>query len=85
MKVVGEILSGRALSRNFCTDMIDGSSMPKRKAAAIGGTGSITLDPKRPTACGSTGTLRLNGLVARDGTTFAPIEVRSSGIGCYSG
>jgi hypothetical protein len=37
-------------------------------------------------ACGSTtGTLRLNGLVARDGAAFAPVEFTSSMIGCYSG
>ena len=27
----------------------------------------------------------IDGLEAEDGTTFAPVEVRSTGLGCYSG
>jgi hypothetical protein len=86
--VAVEISTGHNLSRNFCTDLPEASSNPLTRKAAARGTGEITLDPAMPAAeaCGSTnGTLRLNGLVGSDGTTFAPIEFTSSTIGCYSG
>ena len=86
--VAVEIPAGHNLSDNFCTDVPATSSIPVRKEAAAGGIGEITLGPALPAAkaCGSTnGTLRLKGLVGKDGTTFAPIEFTSSSIACYAG
>ena len=83
-----EILTGHNLGRNFCTDLPDPSSYPLTTVTAVAGTGEIALDAALPLteACGSTtGTLRLNGLIADDGTAFAPIDVTSPMIGCYSG
>jgi hypothetical protein len=88
LAIAVEVLTGHNLSRNFCTDLPETSSNPVTKDAAIAGTGDITLAAAKPAAdaCGSTtGTLRLNGLVAKDGTAFAPSEFTSPMIGCYSG
>jgi hypothetical protein len=85
--VTTEILTGSNLARNFCTDLPDSSSNPTLRQPATAGRGVITLGPAaKPMACGTTeGTLRLDGLIAKDGTTFAPVEVTSAAIGCYSG
>ncbi len=83
-----EILTGHNLARNFCTDVLDTLSYPVTTVTAVAGTGEIILDAAKPIAeaCGSTsGTLRLKGLIASVDTTFAPINITSSMIGCYSG
>lgn len=83
-----EILTGHNLSRNFCTDLPDSGSNPVTRVTPVAGTGEIMLDALLPLteACGSTtGTLRLEGLTTGNGTTFAPIEITSKVIGCYSG
>lgn len=83
------VLHGTHLDRNFCTDVIDGNSQPTKTQKAMGGTGEITLGPSPRQAgggCGTTaGSLTIAGLVAEDGTRFAPILVDSPNIGCYSG
>ena len=85
-----EVLEGENLQRNFCTDVLDGSAEPRERQGAVAGEGTIRLDPLPPgldpMGCGSvSGELELTGLQAADGTTFAPIRVRSDSIGCYSG
>lgn len=85
-----EVLEGENLGRNFCTDLPDPASDPRSRQVAAAGEGKLTLDPAPggPNAftCGTvTGELELNGLVAKDGTTFAPIRITSDSIGCYAG
>jgi hypothetical protein len=84
-----EILRGHDLARNFCTDVIDAASEPEDRQPAQAGRGQITLDPAPDdlgASCGDLGgELRLDGVIAEDGTTFAPITVTSDAIGCYSG
>lgn len=87
-EVAVTVLRGQDMARNVCTDVIDGASEPTSSAAAVAGEGEIVLGPVDPDgyeSCGTRGTLRLTGLEAPDGTTFAPIEVTSDEIGCYSG
>jgi hypothetical protein len=83
-----EVLTGADLSRNFCTDVIDMSSQPDTRSAAVAGQGRVTIaiPPRDGSGCGRTlGSLDLSGLVAADGTEFSPITVESRDIGCYSG
>ena len=83
-----EILVGDHLERNFCTDVLFTESEPQEVLAATGGEGEVVLDPPLTATdnpCGAAGTLTLDGLVAEDGTAFAPIEVSSDEIGCYAG
>jgi hypothetical protein len=82
-----EVLRGRDLPRNFCTDVIDSRSEPTEAQPAVAGTGRVTLEPLvSPTGCGSiAGELTLEGVVAEDGTELAPIAVSSRHVGCYSG
>ena len=87
-EVTIEVLRGTNLDANFCTDVVIEESEESWSGTATAGTGQITLEPTDPSQtsnCGADGTLRLDGLVADDGTTFAPIEVRSPYIGCYAG
>lgn len=88
--VAVEVLDGDHLDRNFCTDVFDGDAEPRRRQAAVSGTGTVTLDPlpegPDSVSCGSVaGELELRDLEAEDGTLFAPIRVSSDSIGCYSG
>ena len=88
--VTVEVLEGRRMSQNFCTDVINGAAEPRQRQEAVAGEGTIRLDPALsgfdPMECGSvSGELELTGLEAENGTTFAPIQVRSDSIGCYSG
>lgn len=88
--VIVEVLRGRQMTMNFCTDVISTDAQPTSTMAATAGEGEIVLDAAPPegeyTACGSTrGSLRLTGLDAEDGTTFAPITLASETVGCYSG
>ena len=85
-----EVLEGQGMRQNFCTDVVNGSARPRQRQEAVAGEGTIRLDPLPqgldPVGCGSvSGELELTGLEAEDGTTFAPIRVRSDSIGCYSG
>ncbi|HET6663256.1 MAG TPA: hypothetical protein VFG94_03325 [Acidimicrobiales bacterium] len=85
-----EIVEGEALSRNFCTDVIDAASEERSRQGVTEGEVTVTLDPasgaQDPFSCGSvSGKLELHGLVAEDGTTFAPVTVTSDAIGCYAG
>ena len=82
------VLHGEHLDRNFCTDLIVTNWEPTSRQAAIAGAGEIVLAPAPASGqgCGATpGSLRLEGLVAQDGTRFAPIRVQSQNIGCISG
>lgn len=83
------VLRGKHLARNFCTDLINGNWQPTSSQKAVKGTGEIVLGPASEQVgqgCGKTrGSLELDGLVAEDGTAFAPIKVESQNIGCYSG
>ncbi|MGB2838888.1 MAG: hypothetical protein WBC76_03575, partial [Actinomycetes bacterium] len=73
----------------FCTDAINGSWQPTSSQKAVTGTGEIVLGPASVhvgQGCGETrGSLKLDGLVAEDGTAFAPIKVVSQDIDCFSG
>ena len=83
------VLRGKHLERNFCTDVIMGNWQPTSSQKAVKGAGMIVLGPASEQVgqgCGKTrGTLKLDGLVAEDGTRFAPIKVVSQNIGCYPG
>ena len=83
------VLRGKHLARNFCTDLINGNWQPTSSQKAVTGTGEIVLGPASVhvgQGCGETrGSLKLDGLVAEDGTAFAPIKVVSQDIDCYSG
>jgi hypothetical protein len=80
--------SAEAMTQDFV--LADGSAWPWERQGAVAGEGTIRLDPALPgpdlMGCGSVSReLELTGLEAEDGTTFAPIRVRSDSIGCYSG
>ena len=48
--------------------------------------GEVVLEPRPPGASPTvSGTVRLSGVVATDGTAFAPIEVTSDCIACHFG
>jgi hypothetical protein len=82
------VLSGSDLARNFCTDLPDPSANPAGTQTATDGTGVLAVGPRLAdyAGCGHVrGTLSLDGLVAEDGTVFAPIRVTTEAIGCYSG
>lgn len=83
------VLRGKHLERNFCTDVIMGNWQPTSSQKAVKGTGEIVLGPASVhvgQGCGKTrGSLKLDGLVAEDGTRFAPITVESQNIGCLAG
>jgi hypothetical protein len=85
-----EVLKGGVLTSNFCNDVISTSSEPVRRYGVVAGEGSIRLDPalRDPVPYGHPpvrGELELTGLVAEDGTAFAPIRVTSDWIGSQSG
>lgn len=82
-----EVLRGSDLPRNFCNDVIDLDSEPTSTMPATAGSGEIVLEPPIDAAngCGSTGSVRADGLTAQDGTTFEPIAITSDSIGCYAG
>ena len=83
------VLRGTNLSRNFCTDLPSTESDPDTNQPAVSGSGKVVLDPATPNlqgACGKTiGSAQIEGLVADDGTVFAPISIETNDIGCYSG
>ena len=79
-----EVIRGERLSRNQCTDVIDMAAEPTSTHVVKAVRGEIVL-PAGPVGCPGDGLLRIEELVADDGTTFEPFEVRATGIGCYSG
>jgi hypothetical protein len=81
------VLQGEHLDRNFCTDLIVGNWEPTSRQRVVAGTGEVGLAPAAGSqGCGATqGTLNLQGLIAEDGTRFAPIRVESQNIGCVAG
>ena len=91
--VVVRVLRGTNLPRNFCNDVLDTEAEPTSEQDATAGTGEIVLQARETDGnfgCAASdvepnGTLHLAGLVAEDGTTFAPIDVETNSIGCYAG
>jgi hypothetical protein len=68
----------------MCTDALDMASEPTERLSAT--DGRLEIRVTRGTGCGTaTGTMHLTGLVADDGTAFAPADVTSESLGCYSG
>jgi hypothetical protein len=87
-----EVRKGRDAATDLCNDALETDYEPPSRQSAVAGRGRIVLDPLPAGSgpppigrCGVRGTLHLTGLVAEDGTTFAPIDVTSSSIGCYPG
>ena len=76
---------GTDLPRNMCSDIPVPVSVPTSSRAVTEGMGQIRLDPRpvAPTAYAS-GTVRLTGVVADDGTRFAPITMTTSCVDCYA-
>jgi hypothetical protein len=87
--VTVEVLRGRNLPRNFCTDVLDSESEPTGRSSASAGRVELEVSPSNapggPTCGSADGTVRVTGLVAEDGSTFAPFEVTSASIGCVAG
>lgn len=79
------VLTGRDLTANFCTDAIDGASEPTGTQEVTAGTVTLDLDPPGEECGESDGRLRIDGLVAADGTRFAPVDVSSGFVGCNVG
>lgn len=82
------VLQGKHLDRNFCTDLIVKNWNPTSRQKAIAGTGEIVLAPRTAIGqgCGTVrGSLSIEGLVAEDGTRFAPISIESQDFGCLKG
>jgi len=78
------------LTRNLCTDLIDGDAEPDRTVPLVEGTGEIVLDPVAPEGtydlCGDTsGRAELTGARSSEQTPFRPFTIETDGIGCYSG
>jgi hypothetical protein len=80
-----EVIRGERLSRNQCTDVIDMDAEPSSTHGVETIAGEVVVPAGPIGTCPSDGTLRVDELVAEDGTTFAPFEVHATGIGCYSG
>jgi hypothetical protein len=76
---------GTELPRNMCTDIPVPESDPTSSHEVTEGIGQIAFDPRPiPPAVYASGTVRLTGVVADDGTRFAPIKVTSNCIDCYA-
>jgi hypothetical protein len=79
-----EVLHGSDLTRNLCTDVLDPAAEPAATSPATEGRVELTIDPDR--GCGATdATFRIDGLVADDGSTFAPIRGTTDDVGCVAG
>ncbi|MGY1742931.1 MULTISPECIES: hypothetical protein [unclassified Blastococcus] len=79
------VLTGQDLTANFCTDAIDAAAEPTGTQEATAGTVTLDLDPPGEDCGHSDGRLRIEGLVAADGTTFAPVDVSTGFVGCNVG
>lgn len=92
-EVTVEVQRGRALTQPLCNDVVDGTvHRVESQQAGVAGSGRITLSPRvmderalDELPCGVNGELRLEGLVAEDGTRFDDIDIQTEGIGCYAG
>jgi hypothetical protein len=78
------------LTRNLCTDVIDGDAEPNRTVPVVSGSGEIVLDPTAPEGtydlCGDTsGRAELRDVRSEEGTPFSPFTIETDGIGCYAG
>ncbi|WP_029431541.1 hypothetical protein [Blastococcus sp. URHD0036] len=84
-EVTVTVLTGPGdLTQDLCTDVLVGPE-PTGRQEAVAGTVHLTVDPPGE-ACGSSdGRLRIGGLVAEDGTAFAPVDVSSVLVGCNVG
>lgn len=87
--VTVQVLRGRDLSRNFCTDLPDLASVPASTEPVAVGAGKLVLDPQATdggSSCGDAEVeLSLTGLRLDDGTAFAPVAATATGLGCYAG
>jgi hypothetical protein len=72
------------LSENLCTDVIIGPE-PTLIQDAVAGTVQLTVDPPGEDCGESDGRLRIEGLVAEDGTALGPVDVESGLVGCNVG
>ncbi|MGY1774142.1 hypothetical protein [Blastococcus sp. SYSU D00813] len=79
------VLTGHDLTANFCTDAIDAAAEPTATQEVTAGTVTLDLDPPGEECGESDGRLRIDGLVAADGTRFAPVDVSSGSVGCNVG
>jgi hypothetical protein len=87
--VEAHLLRGdRDLTRNFCTDALDGNAEPTSTVPLTAGTGEVVTTPV-PTdvdLCGEVeGSLELVGVEAEDGTRVADIAASTEAIGCDAG
>lgn len=84
-----QVLRGRGLTRNLCTDALSMESEPASTEVGIAGQVRIDVDaalPERYAGCGVTSVrFAFTGIESADGTTFAPATAETTGIGCYSG
>jgi hypothetical protein len=82
-----EIQRGRGLAGALCSDVINTQTWHvDSRDYGVMGSGRLEVDPPLAAShCGAQGRLRLDGLVASDGTRFAPIDIRTKSIGCYAG
>ncbi|MGY1744056.1 hypothetical protein [Blastococcus sp. SYSU D00695] len=83
--VTVEVLRGPGdLTVDLCTDALVGVE-PTGRQSAVAGDLAMTVDPPGEDCGESDGRLRIEGLVAEDGTAFAPIDVVSVLVGCNVG
>ena len=83
--VTATVLTGPGdLTQDLCTDALVGPE-PTGRQEAVAGSVHLTVDPPGEECGSSDGRLRLDGLVARDGTAFGPVDVRSGLVGCNVG
>jgi hypothetical protein len=80
-----EIERGRGILGALCSDVITPSFHVDSRPVAVKGKGRVTVDPSLAKGCGAKGRMHLDGLVSRDGTRFAAIDVSTKSIGCYAG
>jgi hypothetical protein len=74
---------GTDLPRDMCTDIPVPESVPTSSHEVTEGSAQITLEPRPSLPSGhASGTVRLTGVVADDGTRFAPITMTSNCIDC---
>lgn len=72
-----EVRHGEDLERDLCAGAGDGATT----SPAVEGRVEVTVDPAR--GCGATtARFRLDGVVADDGTTLAPVEGATDAVGC---
>lgn len=87
--VAVEVQRGRALVQPMCNDVIDSRVWRvDERLAGVSGAGRIRLAPRaegEPSACGVSGDLRLEGLVAEDDTRVGDVAIQTDQIGCYAG